>query len=278
MEGLGVWITKKRRRTGELSSHSRAVEIGEDTDMSNKGGGKDENVDRTVHKSGTEESDLQPFSFAVRKGCRLACCSGASTISASSPFLRMPAEESLSISTPAIIFLPPPCQIAWFSGVCLRRDHIVVSSIPNNSQFDSQDATLGLQRPMSFLAHEVDIDDCLRCAKGGYLHFRLSITDKTQSIQGSIIVERTGGDMIRFESHEMGEDSGTQIMTFQTTRSYAGTAAVTSLIKRFFPSVMRRLEASPNDIALLDECVVCVGDLNISGLPVQRIVMPSASK
>ena len=74
MEGLGVWIIKKRRRTGELSSHSRAVEIGEDTDMSNKGGGKDENVDRTVHKSGTEESDLQPFSFAATQRSHWPLC------------------------------------------------------------------------------------------------------------------------------------------------------------------------------------------------------------
>lgn len=58
------------------------------------------------------------------------------------------------------------------------------------------------QETLGILAHEIEIDDCLSCANGGYQHFRLTVTLPKRGMQGTAVVERTGGDMLVLESLE----------------------------------------------------------------------------
>ena len=127
------------------------------------------------------------------------------------------------------------------------------------------------RRPLSLLAHESDIDDCLKCVKGGYLHFRVTLTDHARSTQGKVIVERTGGEMLRFEAADDGGVKAGPQMTFATKHSFAGSAAVTPIIERFFPSVLRRLSDAPDRQALLSDCVVCFGDLTLVNIPMYSL-------
>jgi hypothetical protein len=62
-------------------------------------------------------------------------------------------------------------------------------------------------------AHEREIDDCLRCAAGGYQHFRVAFTDSRRGLAGAEAVERTGGEFLHLASDRV---------QFATAKSYCG--------------------------------------------------------
>jgi hypothetical protein len=103
-----------------------------------------------------------PFSFLKRKNCRQTCCTArVAPLDGRTEFLNF--TEAL-----AIFFIPPPLDTDWISGC-------VVNVINNGSDIDSfMESTTSTQNnsQLSILAHEVEIDDCLRCAERGYQRFR----------------------------------------------------------------------------------------------------------
>ena len=99
------------------------------------------------------------------------------------------------------------------------------------------------------------------------------------------MVERMGGDMVLIDS---------EVLTFDPTHSYVG-ASAEPLLQRFFPSVLRRLRASAGKggasdgntsvdaggqeqgrekevEALLADCVVCMGRIEVRGLDLRVAV------
>ena len=286
----GDWQTRKRLKSSDSSDCSSA--------SSSSSSSSSTTADQIIAGDPADEDEdvEQPFAFASHRRCRLACCvdngpattstpSGAGGAAASAVIASAASAEAtttlrrFSMSTPnAVFFLPPPCEVAWFSGICAAggQRHTGISFDDSDDDDDDDGDTsadestevsslLKLFRgPLSLLAHESEIDDCLKCIRGGYLHFRVSVTDSARKMQGAAIVERTGGDMLRFESIE--GDTEPQIK-FLTTQSFAGAETVTPLIERFFPSVLRRLSDAPDRQELLAECVVCFGELTFVDLP-----------
>ena len=114
---------------------------------------------------------------------------------------------------------------------------------------------------------------------GGYQHFKVTLSDRHRGMEGEVMVERMGGDMVLIDS---------EILTFDPTNSYVG-ASAGPLLQRFFPSVLRRLRASADKgsasdantsadagaqeqgrekevESLLADCVVCTGRIEVRGL------------
>jgi len=92
--------------------------------------------------------------------------------------------------------------------------------------------------PIAMQAHEAEIDDCLRCAVGGYQHFRLAFTDAQRGLAGATMVERTGGEFLKLNS---------DCLQFSTTKSIGGVSRapytegyVSVLLVKRMGSVLRR--------------------------------------
>ena len=75
--------------------------------------------------------------------------------------------------------------------------------------------------PIAIQAHEAEIDDCLRCAVGGYQHFRLALTDARRGLAGATMVERTGGEFLKLTS---------DCLQFGTTKSYCGVSCALCIV------------------------------------------------
>jgi len=245
-----------------------------------------------------------PFAFVKKqRRCRLACCTA----------LARPTgfdinQEVISIQSTCIIFIPPPCAVSWFSGISAayvrtrkgdeNEDDDKASEVNKEEDDDPFMERIGRStgiaaspvssETLGIIGHEVEIDDCLRCNKGGYQHFKVTVTLPSRGLQGVAVVERTGGDMVVLESLDSARKSDAVAVSgspcpppclrFDTTQSL-GDAAAEPLIRRYFPSVVRRIEdvRAPQDApaedcgSVLRECVVCIGTLTLVNLPLIRV-------
>ena len=122
-----------------------------------------------------------PFAFVKKpRRCTLPCCTAlATSVTDGAELLKLE-------KAPAVFLLPPPCEVSWFSGLSMKNqigleslvgesdedpfmDKEKVKSQPPSGRLDPEEAPSAC---LGILGHELEIDDCLRCAEGGYQHFR----------------------------------------------------------------------------------------------------------
>jgi hypothetical protein len=139
-------------------------------------------VDENENENESSDADDQeaPFSFVKKaRKCKLECCSPLWALASSDGD-----HDTLSFSQLTIVFLPPPCDVSWFSGVCSFSssfnseeddDPFMEKDIPSEPALSSSGATTTTKKQktiIGILGHELEIDDCLKCADGGYQNFR----------------------------------------------------------------------------------------------------------
>ena len=228
-----------------------------------------------------------------RRRCVGPCCVTDGSAQLSSSRSTLPTTRNVSVNGTAIIFVPPECETDWISGtifpladdsdsnddeqlvlgqpssqpgassdpgpavIPMGGDPLGGDTDPATFDHDRSDSPVALKsnvaHNLSLMATEEPIDGCLRCAQGGFQHFKVTINDRRRGTEGHVLVERTGGDMVRFEA---------PALMFNSEASYVGPAAEPYL-RRFFPSVLERLG---DDKELLLDCRVCTGRIFISGL------------
>lgn len=126
------------------------------------------------------EVDETPFSFIKKaRRCKLECCSPLWALASTEN-----GHETLNLCENAIVFLPPPCEVSWFSGICSFKSNISINVaqededpfMENNVHEVDDISSFGSNmRRIGILGHELEIDDCLKCADGGYQNFRYRV-------------------------------------------------------------------------------------------------------
>jgi len=193
--------------------------------------------------------DEAPFAFVRRNKkapdrmrCQLACCTA----------ITVPVSEEvdnqmtiLAADVRAVFLLPPPCDVGWFSGICVRTggssagesgtaavhdgynsdpfmDGVEYAAAEDARGGDAAAAGGGGGGVLEVIGHELEIDDCLRCAAGGYQRFRVAVTDRfvEGGARGTALVERTGGDFVDLDAPSF---------RFRTSQSFSAVRIICTL-------------------------------------------------
>ena len=92
---------------------------------------------------------------------------------------------------------------------------------------------IGEEQQFGLLAKERDIDECLKCADGGYAEYTVEVLDFKRSMLATCIVRRSGGNVVCLASDQL---------NFQTETMKCEEEA-TELIHRLFPEVGKQASA-----------------------------------
>ena len=248
----GDWQTRKRLKSSDSSDCSSASSTTADQIIAGDPADEDEDVE-------------QPFAFASHRRCAWRAAWTMVLRPPQLPPVRWCCgfcgyrfgglggghddTSAIHVHPNAVFFLPPPCEVAWFSGICAAGSQRHTGISFDDSDDDDDDggdtsadestevsSLLKLFRgPLSLLAHESEIDDCLKCIRG--YHFRVSVTDSARKMRARRSLSAREETCCAL-NQSRGHGTADRILT---TQSFAGAETVTPLIERFFPSVLRRL-------------------------------------
>ncbi|POM81921.1 Hypothetical protein PHPALM_45 [Phytophthora palmivora] len=103
------------------------------------------------------------------------------------------------------------------------------------------------------MGEEIPVDDCVACPDGGYQEYRVTVMHFAQDKEVELIVRKTGGDLCQLDS---------DTIQFQPSMLLTDDKAVEA-IETYFPTIAARVD---HDASLLQECIVCFGDMEITDL------------
>lgn len=151
------------------------------------------------------------------------------------------------------MFCLPELDSTWFQGYFTRNDTKTTNI-----------------KPLGLLAiQNMDMDDCLQCADGGYRELSLRLCrGQRRDVKPDLIlsdISWTGGDMIQW--------SGKHV-TFDTERILTGSHAV-PLVERYFRGLVQRLRESVGDdsdgdddepplLELIPDVAIVLGTMKLS--------------
>lgn len=137
-----------------------------------------EDTDQVIEQDEPEVEEDSPFSFVKKaRRCKLECCSTLWALASTEG-----GHETLNLSEVCIVFLPPPCEVSWFSGICSfnsretiqekEEDPFMETNVHEVTEVSAMGSLSSSKGSVGILGHELEIDDCLKCADGGYQNFR----------------------------------------------------------------------------------------------------------
>ncbi|RMX67191.1 hypothetical protein KXD40_008565 [Peronospora effusa] len=137
---------------------------------------------------------------------------------------------TLSCSGPAALCFVQDGK--WFQGFCICA---------------SSRTQLGL------MGEELSVDDCVACSDGGYQEYCLTVMHFALDKEVKLVVKKTGGNLCQLNS---------DTVQFHPSMLLTDDKAVEA-IETYFPSIAERVN---HDTTLMQECTVCFGEMEITGL------------